>query len=215
MNPLPVPAGGDENRGPSLLAMWWTEVSISIIMVTMRLCSRWKLKNIGIDDWLMVTALVMLCASFKVFRRLWSISQVLYISTTIALTFNIAHGGARHLYYLTPSEIEYTTRVTWIENPIGIMAVVTAKISVAFLILRIMGPSTVWRKWSLYVCIILNFIIAVLACILTFVQCNPPRALWEPPSQVPGAKCWNPKHQADYAIFSSGGSKTLIRRSLS
>lgn len=111
------------------------------------------------------------------------------------------------MYYLTQSEIEYTTKVTWIENPLGIMALVTAKISVAFLILRLIGPSTVWRKWSLYVSIVLNFVIAVLACILTFVQCNPPRALWEAPSQVPGAKCWNPKHQADYAIFTSGKVK--------
>ncbi|KAK0511295.1 hypothetical protein JMJ35_005868 [Cladonia borealis] len=185
MNPLPPPAGGDQNRGPSLLAMWWTEVSISIIMVIMRLCSRYRLKNVGIDDWLIVAALI------------------LYVSTTIALTFNLAHGGARHLYYLTQSEIEYTTKVTWIENPLGIMALVTAKISVAFLILRLIGPSTIWRKWSLYVSIVLNLIFAVLACILTFVQCNPPRALWEAPSQVPGAKCWNPKPQADYAIFSS------------
>ena len=148
------------------------------------------------------------------FKCLYSISQVLYIATTIALTFDVTHGGARHLYYLSQSEIEYATKVAWIENPLGIMALLTAKISVAFLILRLIGPSTVWRKWSLYVSIILNFIFAVLACILTFVQCNPPRALWEAPSQVPGAKCWNPKHQADYAIFSSGGSTTLTSGSL-
>ena len=180
----------------------------------MRLCSRYKLKNVGIDDWLMVTALVMLCASFEFVKRLYTLSQVLYIATTIALTFNVTHGGARHLYYLTQSEIEYAIKITWIENPLGIMAVATAKMSVAFLILRLLGPSTVWRKWSLYVSIILTFIIGVLACILTFVQCNPPRALWEAPSQVPGAKCWNPKHQADYAIFSSGGSQTLTGGSL-
>lgn len=85
------------------------------------------------------------------------------------------------------------------------MAITTAKMSVALLILRLLGPSAVRRKWSLYVTICLTFVIGALACILTFVQCNPPRALWEPPSQVPGAKCWNPKIQANYATFSSGG----------
>ena len=79
MNPLPPPAGGDVNRAASLLATWWTELSISIIMVIMRLCSRCKLKNIGIDDWLIVTALVMLCARFKVFKMLIdSISDFLH-----------------------------------------------------------------------------------------------------------------------------------------
>ncbi|KAL2048480.1 hypothetical protein N7G274_000392 [Stereocaulon virgatum] len=185
MEPLQRPTGGDQDRGPVLLAMWWTELSISIIMVILRISSRFKLKSVGIDDWFMVAALV------------------LFISTTIAVTFDITHGGARHLYYLDPPQIEYATKVTWIENPLGIMAVTTAKMSVAFLILRLIGPSTVWRKWSLYTSIVLTFIVGALACILTFVQCNPPRALWKPPSQVPGAKCWNPKRQADYAIFSS------------
>lgn len=72
--------------------------------------------------------------------------------------------------------------------------------SVAFLILRLVGPSTFWRKWSLYTSIGLIFI-GALASILTFVQCSPPRALWEGPQNVPGAKCWNPKSQSDFAIF--------------
>ena len=81
------------------------------------------------------------------------------------------------------------------------MSLTTAKMSVAFLILRLVGPSTFWRKWLLYTSIGLTFIIGTLASILTFVQCNPPRALWEGPQNVTGAKCWNPKSQSDFAIF--------------
>ena len=58
MEPLPRPTDGDRNRGPQLLAMWWTELSICIIMVVLRFYSRYKLKNFGTDDWLMLTALV-------------------------------------------------------------------------------------------------------------------------------------------------------------
>ena len=58
MEPLPRPTDGDRNRGPQLLAMWWTELSICIIMVILRFYSRYKLKNFGTDDWLMLTALV-------------------------------------------------------------------------------------------------------------------------------------------------------------
>lgn len=58
MEPLPRPADGDRDRGPQLLAMWWTELSICIVMVAMRFYSRHKLKNFGTDDWLMLTALV-------------------------------------------------------------------------------------------------------------------------------------------------------------
>ena len=58
MEPLPRPADGDQSRGPRLLAMWWAELSICIVMVAMRFYSRYKLKNFGMDDWLMLTALV-------------------------------------------------------------------------------------------------------------------------------------------------------------
>lgn len=58
MEPLPPPLHGDQDRGSALLAMWWTELSICIVMVTMRVYSRYKLKNIGVDDWFIVAALV-------------------------------------------------------------------------------------------------------------------------------------------------------------
>lgn len=131
------------------------------------------------------------------------IHQVLYISTTVAEHFAVKHGAGRHLYYLTPAEIQLVLKVTWIENPLGIMALAIAKMSVAFLILRIIGPSTRWRKWSLYLSIVLTFVVGTVSCILTFAQCNPPRALWEP-TKVPGAKCWKPNVQSNFAIFSGG-----------
>ncbi|KAL9134774.1 MAG: hypothetical protein Q9175_004043 [Cornicularia normoerica] len=183
MEPLPRPADGDRDRGPQLLAMWWTELSICIVMVAMRFFSRYKLKNFGTDDWLMLIALV---------------------TETLAAT----NGGGRHLYYLKPAEIQKVTKITWIENPLGIMALAIAKMSVAFLILRLVGPSTRWRKWSLYLSIVLTFTIGALACILTFAQCNPPRALWEP-TEVPWAKCWKPSVQSDFAIF-TGAYYTFI-----
>ena len=104
---------------------------------------------------------------------------------------------------MKPEEIQKVTKITWIENPLGIMALAIAKMSVAFLILRLVGPSTRWRKWFLYLSIVLTFIIGALACILTFAQCNPPRALWEP-TEVPNAKCWKPSVQSDFAIFTGG-----------
>ena len=169
-------------------------------MVAMRFYSRYKLKNFGTDDWLMLTALVSRNIDSSISNSPKVPRQVLYISTTIAETFAATNGGGRHLYYLKPADVQLVTKVTWIENPLGIMALAIAKMSVAFLILRLIGPSTRWRKWSLYLSIVLTFIIGALACILTFAQCNPPRALWEP-TEVPWAKCWKPSVQSDFAIF--------------
>ena len=46
---LPIPTGGDQDRGGSLLAMVWTEVSIAIIVVLMRIYSRFKINGTGIE----------------------------------------------------------------------------------------------------------------------------------------------------------------------
>ena len=109
-----------------------------------------------------------------------------------------SHGGARHLFYLQLTQVASIVKLNWVAQPFGIMALAFAKMSVAFLLLRLIGPNTVWRKRFLYFSIVSTFCFSVICCVLTFVQCDPPRALWE---AVPGAKCWNPKAQSDYAIF--------------
>ena len=53
-----MPPGGDHDRGGSLMAMFWTEVPIGVIFVAMRMYSRFKLRNTGLDDWMMVFTLV-------------------------------------------------------------------------------------------------------------------------------------------------------------
>ncbi|MCJ1428133.1 hypothetical protein MMC29_006041 [Sticta canariensis] len=80
------------------------------------------------------------------------------------------------------------------------MVLATAKISVAFTMLRIISSANVWRKRFLYFCIGSTFLISATAAILTFVQCNPPRALW---TFVPGATCWDPRVQSNYSIFTA------------
>lgn len=115
-------------------------------------------------------------------------------------TVMVGHGGARHIYYLTPSQLSNAVKFNWIAQAFGITIVGTGKVSTAFLMLKIMGPKTVWRKWFLYVSVVLTLIFTILAALFAFVQCDPPRALWE---KVPGAKCWDPKINTDWSIFSA------------
>lgn len=135
---------------------------------------------------------------------------MLFIPFAIAVTALVIHGGARHLYYLTPDNIEYVLKVDWISQPFNIMSLMTGKMSVAFLILRLLGPSSFWRKWFLYVNIVLNFVLGSLTVIFTFAQCNPPRALWEGMTRLPNAKCWNPSSQLDFSIFSSSKFENIV-----
>ena len=107
----------------------------------------------------------------------------------------------------------YVIKVGWILQPFNIMAQATGKMSVALLILRLLGPSALWRKRFLYISIILTPLFAALACIFTFAQCDPVRTLWEGLAEVPKAKCWNPDRQLAFSLFD--GSKSRIFKQIS
>jgi len=180
------PPGGNQDRGPQLVALYWVESAVAIIVVAMRLWGRMMIRGTSYDDYVMLLTLV------------------LFLCLASFVTYYASIGGCRHLFYLTPPEQMLAVEYNWATQPWGIFGFATGKISVALLILRIMGPNSVWRKWMLYLSIVSVFIINALGCILTFVQCSPSYALWNPQLVATGqATCWDPKVQSDYAIFLS------------
>ena len=132
--------------------------------------------------------------------KTYGILQVLFFVLTILVTLMAGKGGARHIYYLDPPHISTVVKYNWICQPFGIMSVAIGKLAVGLLILRILGSRTFWRKWFLYSSLTFTVLISASCCIINFVQCDPPRALWE---QVPGSSCWDPSKQLDYSLFIS------------
>ena len=86
--------------------------------------------------------------------------------TTIMATVLAHQGGFRHVYYLHPDRISPSIRLNWMTQPFAIMGLALGKISVALLILRIMGQSF-YRRWFLRTIIALTFGINAIGCILT------------------------------------------------
>ena len=114
----------------------------------------------------------------------------------------------RHLYYLSGPETIEALKWSWVSQPFVIMGFATGKISVGLLLLRIIGPNTVWRKWILYFSITTAFIFSAINVVLTFVQCTPVAGLWNPALLASGeAHCWDPSIQAHFAEFLSGECK--------
>jgi hypothetical protein len=114
------------------------------------------------------------------------------------VTYISSIGGCRHLYYLTTQQQLLAVKYNWIAQIWGIVGFATGKVSVALLIFRIVGPGWAWMRWTLHFIMVSLLLFSGIDCILTFVQCNPPRALWTP--DIPH-KCWDSKIQSDYAIF--------------
>lgn len=107
-------------------------------------------------------------------------------------------GGGRHVYYLTTQQQLQAVKWSWISQPTAIFLFVPGKASIAMLTLRFMGRNTVWRRAILYWIIATIFIVNSLGVIFTFVQCDPPRAIWTPGLQ---SHCWDPKVQEHYNFF--------------
>ena len=197
-----APPGGNQDRGPHLIGIFWAEAALASLIILLRISGRLMIRQLGLDDYMMIFTLVSYICVLVAFLRHSNGFQVLFIILASFTTHLASIGGCRHLFYLSPQQQSQAVKYNWISQPWGIFGFATAKISVALLILRIMGPNSVWRKWILYGCMASVFIINAIGSILTFVQCNPPRALWTPNIH---SHCWDPKIQSDYAIFLSSG----------
>ncbi|KAL8979687.1 MAG: hypothetical protein Q9177_006073, partial [Variospora cf. flavescens] len=180
MDMLPPPADGDQDRGTELIIICWIEFAIGLAFVAARFYTRIRItRNLWWDDWWIL------------------VTSVLSMGFSIACTVLALNNGCRHLFFLNDQERMLATKLSWVSQPWAIMALATSKASVALLIMRIMGTST-WRKNFLYFLIAANFLFCTLAIIFTFAQCRPSRALWDPSVK---AKCWNPKSQAGFSLF--------------
>jgi hypothetical protein len=117
------------------------------------------------------------------------------------MTYEWKLGGFRHLFYLTMEQSLKVAKINYILQVLIVFSYITGKAAVGFLVLRVIGrDSSVWRKWAVYTVIAATAIINGLDCIFTYVQCSPPRALWDP--SIPH-KCWDPSVQSRFAIFTA------------
>ncbi|MCJ1233939.1 hypothetical protein MMC14_001897 [Varicellaria rhodocarpa] len=177
MDPGPPPAGGDENHGPGLLAEYTIFLFVSINVVVLRFIARVKSKGIGLDDYLMLAALVQLLLLYLDCET--DPTQLITI-TDFGVTIEIVRLGlGRHLYYLT-SDIPRLVRLlelNFISELLSLQAICCVKLSVAFLILRIGGLNK-WLRSGLIATIVIQVSSTLAFTLVLLVQCRPITANW-------------------------------------
>ncbi|MCJ1236912.1 hypothetical protein MMC14_004895 [Varicellaria rhodocarpa] len=167
------------DRGNAITAIYWVQGVIVIVIVAARFYARRMIRARGADDWwMLLTLLDFLCIPCVV-------------------TYQAHLGGFRHLADVNPRNLRQVGINNYILQTLGIFAFGTGKVSVGCLILRLLPPSSVWRKWFIWSTIVFVFLFDSVNCVITFVQCSPPRALWDP--QIPHT-CWDPKVQTNIAF---------------
>lgn len=118
------------------------------------------------------------------------------------VTTEVHYGAGRHYESLDAVGKLQAVKLNWISQPFTIFSCGVGKISIAFLLLRIMAKNK-YREWFLYVLITLLVAINAICVAFIFAQCSPTRKLWE---QSISGSCLKPYIQQDVGFFQASFS---------
>jgi len=169
MEPLgPPPPGGDQDRGSALRSVSLVTMILILISLFMRLATRrFIVHQLGLDDLLIFIATVL---------------------SVVSTGFNlqqVAIGGGRHEFYLTPPTIIQVVKWSDLSEFLLIWVTALTKISICIFVMRIPNSK---RLTKLLYALIALLVVVNGACVIAFLaQCRPMEALWDP---AVGGSCW-------------------------
>ena len=195
------------DKGVLINAICWAGACFATLFVAARFFTRVKIiQNLGLDDWLMLSAIVSIFCSNPVFALADKMAQILDFVGVAVVSEAVRWGYGRHQASLPLENVVQAVKYAWIAQMPIVLALTIARVSIAAFLLRLFAANK-WLKWFLLVMTLVNTIFAILPLIMIFAQCTPVTALWDPPT----GHCWNPKIQRDFAVVSSGQSSCFSR----
>ncbi|MCJ1264975.1 hypothetical protein MMC22_004850 [Lobaria immixta] len=203
----PPPPGGDQNKGPALLAVSLTTGIIAFIATALRLVSRvFIVRQVGWDDFTISIAEVSKSTSYPDLElSLQNSPQAISIFAVAVDIEQVKHGAGRHTYYLSSSEI--TKELEWHAFSQIQLFICTAfaKVSVCLFLIRIVNKKPLVR--FLYALIAALVVMNGAVTIMLVTQCRPLRKVWEPKAK---GECWG-IHVVKGFGYAAGDSQTTIQ----
>ncbi|KAK3314584.1 hypothetical protein B0H66DRAFT_641951 [Apodospora peruviana] len=152
-------------RGPMIMGIIWTAMSLALIAVTARIRIRLKKKGLLWDDWFMIAAVVL---------------QLVNMS---AISVAYHHGMGKHDRDLTFEQNITILKWSWIQMIPGACATILARISAAILLHRLFHVYT-WFGRFLVFYTPLQTICCLVVIFVTWLQVTPIEGLWNPKAAV-------------------------------
>ncbi|XXH03925.1 hypothetical protein Hte_010333 [Hypoxylon texense] len=172
----------DIDRSTTMIAVYAVEYGLSLLFVILRVWARLSIRSTSWDDYFMVAT----CALFTSVAAL----AVLYATS----------GGTRHPVYLERDQEAFVTEIFYISQAVHIITIGVGKLAIGSLLLRLLGPVSKWRRYGIWLLMVLISIFSVLALVFSLVQCPDPADLWNPDPKAVTA-CWDPAIQSKFTIF--------------
>ena len=140
---------------------------------------RISVKKLGTDDYLMCVTLVSIppAKSIRCDIELNGLIQLLYLGNMIFFNIGVDRGDMHHIYYLSTSQVKMVLQMEYSAQVFVMLAPCIAKWSVSFLLLRIMGPFAVYRKWFIMIVMTIFTLYSIANMLVQYLQCIPPRTI--------------------------------------
>lgn len=157
-----------------IIGITWTFTLLAIIAIVLRLYTRHKLtRSLGWEDWFML------------------IAGILQLVTQCFFQVSYGYGLGKHDKDIQPPEnLIQVMKYNFISGPTAILVSITARISIAILLVRLFGVR-VWFKWFMIIFTTLQSVVGVAEIIIILAQANPIEGLWNP--SLPGVTYWDPR----------------------
>ncbi|PKY01116.1 hypothetical protein P168DRAFT_284659 [Aspergillus campestris IBT 28561] len=179
-------------KGPTVLAVMWVLVSLSSVVILLRVyCKRCISRACGWDDAIACAALVSTSNSlFQAGRIDHYAAQVLHIVSGAIYTRTVTMGVAgRHLDDLKDQSRTNEAMVLFgVGQTIGIVCLSLSRTSFAISLIRV-SPCRVMKGFLWFLIVTMNFLMLGSASIY-MIQCQPPAALWDTSLRQTGT-CWS------------------------
>ncbi|EZF49847.1 hypothetical protein H103_06563 [Trichophyton rubrum CBS 288.86] len=165
-------AQDNPGRGPLIMGLTWSFAVLATITVGLRFYIRVELNNRpSLDDWLIAVALI-----FN------------FVSQSF-VSVGFTYGLGKHDANLQPNQLINILKWMWLANTPGLLVAITARLSIAMLLVRLFGKVHKWLKWFLVVVSGLCTILTAIIIPCTFLQTTPVSGNWNP---FQPSKRWNP-----------------------
>ncbi|KAJ5185396.1 hypothetical protein N7491_006736 [Penicillium cf. griseofulvum] len=167
--------------GPRLLRDIWILTGISILIVVLRVIAKIRIRNIGWDDILMVSALC------------------LTIVGSALITVGVRHGFCRHVWDLdTKAVVPKVIMFDYLTQTFGIAGGTLGRISFIVFIIGLLGTRKSHRV-ILWIIAGVQILTNLILIVILFIQCpGHASAIW---TQNGEHKCWDFRIQAYYGYY--------------